>query len=195
MYPVFLKLKEIHCLIIGGGIIAERKVLHLIEAGAELTLISPDINKGLEKLVKEGKITYINRIFHMGDTRGFFLIIAATNSRDVNKTIYEEAEKNHALINCVDDPEFCNFYVPAQLKRGSLNIAISTEGKLPMLAGKIRRHLDPFFPEDLGARLDELSVIRKEILSQAGDDEDKKQEMFMNQLIPLMDKFLDDVKR
>jgi precorrin-2 dehydrogenase/sirohydrochlorin ferrochelatase len=195
MYPLFLKLDRTPCLIVGGGSIAWRKTLSLLEAGANVTLISPDVTEELDHLIQEGKINYKKRFFESGDTSGFFLIIAATNSRDVNTVIYREAEINHALINCVDDPESCNFYVPAQLKRGSLKIAISTGGKLPMLAGMIRRYLEPLFPEKMGSRLDELGSLRNEILGQADGDEEKKKEMFEKQLIPLMEKLLEEVKK
>lgn len=192
MYPLFLKLNETACVVIGGGTIAGRKVLSLLEAGANVTLISPDVTDDIELLIEQRKIIYRKRLYQSGDTKEFFLIIAATNSREVNKKVYIESIENNKLVNCVDDPEFCNFYVPALVKRGNLKIAISTEGKLPMLAGRIRRKLDSFFPENMGDKLKELGELRKDIISLAGDDEEKKKEMFRNQLMPSIDAILEE---
>ncbi|MBN2736635.1 MAG: bifunctional precorrin-2 dehydrogenase/sirohydrochlorin ferrochelatase [Spirochaetales bacterium] len=194
MYPLFLKLNNKPCLVIGGGDIAHRKTLSLLEAGADITLISPDLTEELYALVKNGSIQYKNRLFKNGDTRKFFLIIAATNSRKANQQIFKEAQKNDRLINCVDDPEYCNFYVPAQIKRGSLKIAISTEGKLPMLAKELKKLLDSRFPDNTGDRLNELAKMRFHILEQAGQDEDKKKQLFSEKLAPLLDALMEDLK-
>lgn len=195
MYPLFLKLENKPCLVIGGGKIAERKALSLLEAGAIVTLISPDLTEELEKMASSREINYVNRLFETGDTEGFFLIIAATNSRESNIQIYGEASENNALINCVDDPRYCNFYVPAQVKRGSLKVAISTEGKLPMLAGRIRGFLNTLFPEDFGEELEELGQLRRDIIAEAGEDEDKKKEMFREYLEPRIDAIMKEPGR
>jgi len=193
MYPLFLKLENTACLVIGGGNIAERKTVSLLESGADVTLISPSVTSELQKLIDKGAIEYNQRLYCAGDTKGYFLIIAATNSRESNKQVYSEAISQNALINCVDDPEFCNFYVPALVKRGHLKIAVSTEGKLPMLAGRIRRFFNGIFPENMGEKLEELGELRRNIISEAGDDEEKKQEMFEKQLVPSIDAILKDV--
>lgn len=192
MYPLFLKLEDKPCLVIGGGKIAERKTQSLLEAGAKITLISPDVTSELQSLVEKGDVLWKERLFQPGDTEGFFLVIAATNSRSSNEEVYAEASASNALINCVDDPDYCNFYVPAQVNRGSLKIAISTEGKLPMLAGRLRRFLSSLFPEDMGAKLDELGELRRKIIAEAGDDEEKKKTMFREQLVPHIDAILEE---
>lgn len=193
MYPLLLKLENSPCLVIGGGTIAERKTVSLLEAGAHITLISPDVTDRLVELIQSNSIDYCNRAFEDGDTEGFFLIIAATNSRESNKQVYREALKNKTLINCVDDPKFCNFYVPAQVTRGSLKITVSTEGKLPLLASRLRRFLNNLFPENMGDTLEELGELRREIISEAGDDENKKNTMMKEQLVPLIDAILKDM--
>jgi len=195
MYPLFLKLEKSPCLVIGGGKIAERKTISLLEAGAHITLISPDVTDGLKELIESDSIDYRKRYFEDGDTEGFFLIIAATNSRESNIQVYSEAQRSNSLINCVDDPEYCNFYVPAQVTRGSLKIAVSTEGKLPMLAGRLRRFLNNMFPENMGDKLEELGAIRREIIREAGDDEEKKKEMMREQLVPSIDAILKDTEK
>lgn len=195
MYPLFLKLEKSPCLVIGGGIIAERKIIGLLEAGAHITLISPDVTDGLMELIESHSIDYLNRSFKDGDTEGFFLIIAATNSRESNKQVYSEAQRSNSLINCVDDPEYCNFYVPAQVTRGSLKIAVSTEGKLPILARRMRQHLNKMFPKNMGDKLEALGEIRREIIREAGDDDEKKKAMMKEQLIPSIDAILKDMER
>lgn len=195
MYPLFLKLEDKSCLVIGGGKVAMRKTVSLLEAGARITLISPDVTEELQLLIDRKEIFYKQRLFEKGDTAGFFLIIAATNSRKSNEQVYSEASVHNALINCVDDPDYCNFYVPAQVNRGSLKIAISTEGKLPMLAGRIRRFLNSLFPENMGEKLDELGELRRKIISEAGEDEEKKKEMFRELLVPHIDAVLEDKEK
>ncbi len=195
MYPLFLKLENKPCLVIGGGKIAERKTASLLEAGASITLISPNVTDQLANQVKNKEMKYINRLYKSGDGQGYFLIIAATNSRECNKQVYEEANQQNSLINCVDDPDFCNFYVPALVKRGNLKIAISTEGKLPMLSGKIRKFLNSLFPEDMGEKLDELGQQRIDLISEAGDDEDKKMILIHEQLTPSIDNILEGIEK
>jgi precorrin-2 dehydrogenase/sirohydrochlorin ferrochelatase len=194
MYPLFLKLKDRACLVIGGGVIATRKTESLLEAGAVITLISPDVTDELRDLIDNNSISYRQKFFQEGDTSGFFLIIAATNSREANEVVYREAEENQSLINCVDDPDYCNFYVPAQVKRGSLKIAISTEGKLPLLARRIRLFLESCFSEDLGLRIDELGMLRRQIIADSGNDVYKKEKMFSQKLTPSIDKIMENLK-
>ncbi len=195
MYPLFLKLENTLTLVIGGGTIAERKVIKLLEAGASVTLISPEITEGLQELINTNKIIHKKRLYKPGDTEKFFLIISATNSKEINKLVFKEAENCQKLINSVDDPQYCNFYVPALLKRGNLKIAVSTEGKLPLLAGKIRQYLESLFPENFGEDLEKLAKVRKRIIKRAGDDEKKKKRIFKNELIPSIENILKDIKR
>ena len=190
MYPLFLKLENVECLVIGGGVIAERKTLSLIESGAEVTLISPDITNKLVELVRKDIVKYHNRFFISGDIKDFFLVIAATNSIEVNKLIYEESIKSRILINSVDDPENCNFYVPAQVKRGDLQIAISTSGKLPLLAGRIRVFLDRIFPQSIGEEVDRLHEIRTGIINDTADNPDLKKSRFEEILVPEIEDLL-----
>ena len=184
MYPLFLKLENEKCLVIGGGIIAERKTLSLIESGAAVTLISPDITNKLDELIKQNAVKYHNRLFKRGDTNGFFLVIAATNSTEANQIIYDEAIFSQTLINCVDDPENCNFYVPAQVRRGDLQIAISTSGKLPLLAGKLRKLFDKILPQSIGGEIERLHKIRTGIITDSKDAPDLRKKRFETELEP-----------
>lgn len=184
MYPLFLKLKDVKCLVIGGGVIAERKTLSLIESGAAVTLISPDTTHKLDELINLNGIKYCNRIFKTGDTNGFFLVIAATNLPEVNKHIYEESIMSNTLINCVDDPENCNFYVPAQVSRGDLQIAISTSGNLPLFAGRLRKLFENILPISIGGEIKRLNQIRTRIITDSKDDPDLKKKRFKSELEP-----------
>ena len=187
MYPLFLKLKDIKCLVIGGGIVAERKVLSLIDSGAAVTLISPDTTMKLDRLIELNIIKYCNRLFRAGDTDGFFLVIAATNSIEVNRIIYEESISTNTLINCVDDPENCNFYVPAQVRRGDLQVAISTSGKLPLFAGRLRNLFEDILPESIGEEIERLHQIRTKIITGSKGDPVLKKKKFKTELEPEID--------
>ncbi len=178
MYPLFLKLTNSKCLVIGGGPIAERKTITLLESGASVTVISPDITLKIQDFVKRNIVTYQKRSFEPNDTQGFFLIIAATNSKTINKMIYNEASDSQRLINSVDDPENCNFYVPAKITRGDLQIAISTSGKLPLLAKKLRNKLGEVLPNSIKGDLNRLYHLRTKILDETKNNpKDKKQRM------------------
>ncbi|MCF6334225.1 MAG: bifunctional precorrin-2 dehydrogenase/sirohydrochlorin ferrochelatase [Spirochaetales bacterium] len=190
MYPLFLKLENVKCLVIGGGAVAERKIISLTDSGAEITIISPTVTDNLGKLIKQNSLIYYERLFQKGDTSGFFLIIAATDSIEANKRIYDESIKNGTLINCVDDPEHCNFYVPAQIRRDDIQIAVSSSGKLPMFAGKLREIIENMLPMDIGKELDRLSKIRTEIITSLKDDPDLKKLKLKTVLEPKIEKLL-----
>jgi len=192
MYPLFLKLDNVKCLVIGGGAVAERKIVSLLESDASVTLISPNTTDKLRELIKQKTVCYHERLFKTGDTAGFFLVIAATNSVEVNRIIYEESRKNRTLINCVDDPEHCNFYVPALVRRGDLQIAVSSSGKLPMLAGKLRKVIDKALPEEMDKQLKRLYQIRSKIVSSLKDTPDLKEIELKTVLEPEIEKLLKD---
>ncbi len=190
MYPILLKLEDKPCLVVGGGKVAEKKTISLLESGARVTIISPDLTAHLAHLVSGGKVEYRKRSFEKGDTRGFFLIVSAADNRECNDTVYKEAEENGSLVNCVDDPESCSFYTPALLERGSLKITVSTEGKLPLLAGRVKSFLAALIPEDTGSRIEELGALRRRIISEAGGDREMKAKRIYENLLPLIDEMM-----
>ncbi len=157
-YPVFINLYNKKCFIIGGGKVGERKALKLLDAGAELTIISPDLTPKLTFLKIKKVFTHINRKYKKGDIKDAFLVIAATSDRSLNRTI-----SNHAtcLINAVDMPELCNFIVPSTVKRGDLTIAISTSGVSPSLSKSLRKELEKIFTLDFVKFLAYLKDFRK----------------------------------
>ena len=142
-YPICLnKLHRTLCVVVGGGNVAERKVRSLLETQATVRVISPRLTERLRQLVEEGLIQHVPRPYRMGDLEGVFLTIAATDDRTTNRAVSEEAESRQSLVNVVDDPELCNFTIPAVVRRGALAVSISTEGQSPALAAHIREQLE-----------------------------------------------------
>lgn len=165
MYTIALVLQKRPCVVVGGGIIAERKIVPLLESDARVLVISDNVTPSIKKWADEGQLTWLSRRFAPGDLHGAFLVIAATNDRQVNESIAQEAAQEKALINVVDDPELCDFYVPAVLKRGDLQIAISSGGKSPVLSKHLRERLENQFGEEYGLFLDMVQRLRERMKS------------------------------
>ena len=137
-YPIFMDIKGKPCVVIGGGRVAERKVLSLLNAGAKVCVVSPRLTDGIKKLVRERRVKVIKRAYKQGDIDSAFLAYSATDKREINREIFKEAKGKGILLNVVDVPDMCNFIVPSVVERGDLLIAISTSGKSPALAKRIR---------------------------------------------------------
>ena len=195
LYPAFLKIKDRGCLVVGGGTVAERKGRALISYGARVTLVSPVLTSGLEKLVERGQVVHIKRDYRHGDLDGFFLVVAATSDPEVNRKIFEEAEDSGILINSVDDPENCNFFVPSSIRRGDFQVSISTSGKAPYFAKKLRKFLESMFYHDLDQDLEKLSRIRLEIIEESGGDEVLKEKKFEQVLKPEIEDILRKIEK
>ena len=140
-YPVYLNLAGKRCVIIGGGIIAQGKIAGLLEAGCQITVISPDATPGIRQAAQRGDVVWLQRIYEPGDLEGAFIGVAATNVWHVNRDIHEEAEQLGVLLNVVDDPDLCSFIAPSVVKRETVTMAISTGGASPALARKLRETL------------------------------------------------------
>ncbi len=169
-YPVYLDLRGRPCLVIGGGGVAERKTLSLLEAGAGVTIISPTLTQTLQKLSDSNKITHRQKSFEENDLSGGFLVIAATDSPQVNIAAARSCKKNHILVNVVVPPEESSFIVPSVVKQGELAIAVSTGGASPALAKKIRQELESKYGPEYAFFLDQLGAIRKRVLEEVGDE-------------------------
>ena len=173
MYPMFLDLEGTDCLVVGGGAVAERKVESLLECGAKVTVVSPQATDALRSLAAEGKAEFRERAYEAGEAARYFLVIAATNDEAANKMISEDARAAGRLVNVVDVPDLCGFYVPASVRRGELTKAISTGGAAPALAKKIRRDLEAAFPPSYAALLEKLREFREKLI-QSEPDEKKR---------------------
>ncbi len=140
-YPIFTDLNGRRCVVIGGGLVAQRKVTTLLQYGAKITVISPEATQRLKRYARQGKIAYRPRRFVPSDLRGAWLVYAATDDHRTNEVIYRTAAKQRIFTNVVDQTPLCSFIAPSIFKRGSLTLAVSTGGSSPSLAKRLRREL------------------------------------------------------
>ena len=140
-YPVFIDVSDRRCVVIGGGSIGEEKVHKLLDCGARLVVISPDVSAGVRELADSGGVTWVQRDYEPGDLKGAFIAIAATDDNKVNRLIADEANERNVLLNVVDVTHLCTFIAPSVARRGDVTIATSTGGASPALARKFREEL------------------------------------------------------
>jgi precorrin-2 dehydrogenase / sirohydrochlorin ferrochelatase len=184
MFPIFLKLDGRRVLVVGAGTIAEGKIRGLLEAHASVSVVAPEATQQIRYWAAAGALSWRVAKFEPADLDGAFLVIVATASGDLNEQIYQEAKLHAVLCNTVDDPEHCDFYYPAVVKRGDLQIAISTNGRSPALAQRLRQELEEQFgPEyeewvrELGDEREKLTIeklepgTRRELLHKAASKE------------------------
>ncbi len=174
LYPVNLYIAGRRCVVVGGGSVAARKVDALVKAKACVTVISPELSEALADMVKTGQIEYLSKAYEPGDVTGYFLVICAANQEAVNRQAALEATSAGALVNVADSPELGNFTVPSKVERGDLMLTVSTGGKSPALAKKLREELARCYGPEYGAYLELLSGVRetmKESLPTARDRE------------------------
>jgi precorrin-2 dehydrogenase/sirohydrochlorin ferrochelatase len=175
LFPMFLKLEGRSCLVVGAGAIAASKILSLLESGARVTVVAPWASDELRKLAGDGKFRWLARAYEDRDLDGVFLVIAATSDGTVNRAVFLESQRLGILCNAVDDPPHCDFYFPAVVRRGDLQIAISTAGQSPALAQRLRRELEEVFDESAGDWVSDLGRRRREILATYAASEERKQ--------------------
>jgi precorrin-2 dehydrogenase/sirohydrochlorin ferrochelatase len=164
LFPIFLKLTARPCIVIGAGNLAESKIDSLRAAEARITVIAPAAGPRIAAMAEAGELVWHQRPYEAGDLAGHFLAVAATSNPAVNRAVFAEAQAAGILINAVDDPPFCDFYFPSIVRRGELQIAISTAGASPALAQRLRKEIDALLPLDAGEWLAELGNLRREIL-------------------------------
>jgi precorrin-2 dehydrogenase/sirohydrochlorin ferrochelatase len=170
---MFLKLEGRQCLVVGSGRVGEPKIEGLLETGARIRVVSLDASPAVREWARTGKLELELRSFSDDDLNGAFLAVVATNSRTLNERIYREAQRRGVLCNVVDVPDLCDFYYPAVVNRGDLQIAVSTAGKSPSLAQKIRQQLEKQFGLGYAAWVAELGETRRLILASDLDKERK----------------------
>ncbi len=162
-YPITLLLAHQRCVVVGGGAVATRKVRGLLKAGAAVTVIAPNIAEELQTLAASGEIDVKVREASLADIREAFLVIVATDQYDVNERISRAALQAGQLVNVVDHPELCNFFVPATIRRGPMSIAVSTDGTSPMLARRLRQQLEGLFGPEYGELAELLGRLREDL--------------------------------
>ena len=176
-YPVFLDLRGASCLVVGGGQVGERKVKTLQACGADVRLVSPELTAYLAEEVRQGRVRLLASAFLPEHLEGLFLVIGATDDPETNLRISQEARARTLLCNIVDRPEECNFIVPATIRRGDLIIAVSTGGRSPALAKKIRQDLEKRFPDIYNSYVALLGRVREYVLT-VGLPQAKNQQIF-----------------
>jgi precorrin-2 dehydrogenase/sirohydrochlorin ferrochelatase len=155
------------CLVVGGGAVGTRKVEMLLACGAQVTVVSPAASEALRGLAARGAITLTRRDYASEDLAGMFLVIGATDDEALNRRVSADAERRQILCNIADRPEACNFILPSILQRGDLIITVSTSGKSPAFAKKLRRSLADQYGQEYAAFLDLMGAIRQRLLAQA----------------------------
>jgi len=173
-YPIFLNLQNRRCVVIGGGSVAEGKVAGLLEAGAQVILISPNLTPTLEKLALDLQIGHLQRNYQPGDLEQAFLVISATNDHEVNEQVWEEAEDLGVLFNAVDDPAHCNFIAGSIVRQGALTIAISTSGAAPALAVRLKEKMAREFGPEYAEFLELLEKLREPLAARYPDFEERR---------------------
>ena len=174
LFPMFVKLDGKLVVVIGGGAIAQGKIESLLSAGARVRVIAPQITAQIAEWVRFRKVEWLPKAFVAGDLADATLAIAATSAPGVNGAVFAEAEARKIFCNAVDDIENCHFYYGAVVQRGDLQIAISTNGKSPALAQRIRKELEVAYPEKYAEWLDWLGAIREILRADASDPEHTK---------------------
>jgi precorrin-2 dehydrogenase/sirohydrochlorin ferrochelatase len=175
LFPMFMKLEGRRCLVVGAGSVGEPKIRGLIDTGARVHVIALKATEAVRIWARAGKITLALRAYAAQDLDGTFLTIVATASRTLNESIYREAQQRGVLCNVVDVPEYCDFYYGTVVRRGDLQIAISTNGQSPSLAQKLRQQLERQFGPGYARWVAELGETRKLVLASDLDPAQKSE--------------------
>jgi len=174
LFPIFLKLTARPCVVVGAGNIAESKIESLLLAEARVTVIAPEALPRIRAWAEAGEIVWEQREYLAGDVAGAFLCVAGTATPEINRAVFAEATERGVLCNAVDDPPFCDFYFPSVVRRGELQIAISTAGESPALAQRLRKEINAQLPLDIGEWLMELGRLRREVTAVEPIGEERK---------------------
>ena len=173
LFPMFMRLAGEQCLVVGAGKVGEPKIGGLIDTGARIHVVAIAASGQVRDWAEAGKIELELRAFSSSDLDGKFLAVVATASRSLNELVYREAQQHGVLCNVVDVPELCDFFYPAVVRRGDLQIAISTAGQSPSLAQKLRQQLERQFGEGYTTWVEQLGATRRLVLASDLDKETK----------------------
>ncbi len=173
-YPVYLNITDRMCVVVGGGDIAERKIVRLLECGASVVVVGKKLGPKLDDMKSEGKIKHIASDYQEEHIRNAFMVIGATDRDDVNERIYRDAKGNGIPANIVDDPDRCDFILPSIFSQGDLQIAISTGGKSPALAKKLRLEMEKNYGPEYKTLLDIMGAVREKVTTRGRPSEENK---------------------
>jgi precorrin-2 dehydrogenase/sirohydrochlorin ferrochelatase len=195
LFPMFVKLRDRLCVVVGGGQNAESKIPGLLAAEAKVRVIAPEVTESLGAQAREGQIEWVRKTFETKDLSGAYLVVAATSAVEVNHEIFREAEARGILCNAVDDPDYCHFYYPSVVRRGALQIAISTEGLSPALAQRLRRELEVQFGPEYEPWVNWLGAARKFLRAKNDDPQETRQLLHQLASREMFDRFLQESVR
>jgi siroheme synthase-like protein len=195
LLPIFVKLRGRLVVVVGGGAIAEGKIQGLVAAEARVRVIAPVVTAGIREWIEQKQLEWRASVFEPGHLDGAYLVIAATSAPGVNESVFREAEARGILCNAVDDIEHCHFYYGSVVQRGDLQIAISTNGKSPALAQRLRLQLEEQFGSEYELWLEWLGAARE--LLRAGDGSADSKKALLHQLAsqPMFTRFLREARR
>lgn len=174
LFPLFLKLEGRRCLVVGAGVIGEGKISGLLESGAEIRVVAPEATRRVQQWATAGRVRWFQREFREADIDGCLCVVAATSSSALHRRIFRLAKRCGVLCNVVDVPELCDFYYPAVVRRGALQIAISTAGESPALAQRLRKKLEKQFGPVYAAWVKQIGAARRKQGASAEDTDAKK---------------------
>jgi len=195
VFPMFLKLEGRRCLVVGAGNIAEGKIGGLIATDASVRVVAPEATAQVQAWAGEGKIDWERRRFQLSDLEGVFLVVASTSSTALHEEIYAEARRLGVLCNIVDVPHLCDFFYPAIVRRGSLQIAISTAGESPALSQRLRKELEQQFGPEYEAWVTAIGEARAELATRALTAEDRKEILHELASREFYEKFRDELRK
>jgi siroheme synthase-like protein len=190
LFPIFLKLENRVVVVVGGGVVAEGKIPALLEAGARVRVIAPDVTQAILRWSEQQELEWHAKKFEPSDLADAFLVVAATPAPSVNGAVYREAERLGILCNAVDDIQHCHFYYGSIVQRGDLQIAISTNGKSPALAQRLRRELEAQFGPEYQQWLEWLGATRDMLRTAGGDPDSTKVALHHLASRPMFERFL-----
>jgi len=173
-YPVCLDISNERCVVVGGGEVAERKVIGLLECGARVILVARALTPALRVMKGAGKIKQVSDDYKEECLEGAFLVIGATDRGDVNERISRDARDRGILVNIVDEPAGCNFTVPSVFRRGDLLVAVSTGGKSPALARRLKEEIEDRYGPEYGTLLEIMGDLRGKIIARGASSAENR---------------------
>jgi siroheme synthase-like protein len=195
LLPIFVKLQNRLVVVVGGGAIAQGKIEGLFAAEGRVRVVAPQVTPAIAQWISQGKVEWQAKTFAPADLNGAFLVIAATSAPGVNEAVFTEADARGILCNAVDDIGHCHFYYGSVVQRGDLQIAISTNGKSPALAQRLRLLLEKQFGPEYELWLEWLGAARE--LLRAGDNSADSKKVLLHHLAsePMFERFLQEARR
>jgi len=195
LLPIFVKLKDRLVVVVGGGTIAQGKIHGILAAEARVRIVAPEVRPAITQWVAQGRVEWRAKAFAPEDLDGAYLVIAATSAPGVNEAVFSEADARGILCNAVDDIEHCHFYYGSVVQRGDLQIAISTNGKSPALAQRLRLQLEKRFGPEYELWLAWLGAARDLLRAGEGSAESKKVLLHHLASEPMFERFLQEARK